>query len=107
MIIRIYNYLRPPLARNPRKYWLSAVSVGYFSVAFGGILRNFGAVPGNGGVHFRPLSSLGVIFRNSLPVVLDVVLPSQLFRKGSFSVTLPVRACGYAIATSHLRGKSS
>ena len=68
MIIRIYNYLRPPLARNPRKYWLSAVSVGNFSVAFGGILRNLGAVPGNGWVHFRPLSLLGVIFRNSLPL---------------------------------------
>lgn len=67
MIIKIYNYLRPPLARNPRKYWLSDVSVGYFSVAFGGILRNLGAVPGNGGVHFRPLLSLGVIFRNSIP----------------------------------------
>ena len=92
MIIRIYNYLRPPLARNPRKYWLSAVSVGSFSVAFGGILRNLGAVPGNGGVHFRPLSSLGVIFRNSLPFVLYVAIPSRLFRKGSFSVTLP-RPC--------------
>lgn len=92
MIIRIYNYLRPPLARNPRKYWLSSVSVGSFFVAFGGILRNLGAVPGNGWVHFRPLSSLGVIFRNSLPFVLYVAIPSRLFRKGSFSVTLP-RPC--------------
>ena len=97
MIIRIYNYLRPPLAHNPRKYWLSAVSVGYFSVAFGGILRNLGAVLGNGGVHFRPLSSLGVIFRNSLPFC--VAIPSQLFRKGSFSVTLP-RPCMW-LCNSH------
>lgn len=92
MIIRIYNYLRPPLARNPRKYWLSAVSVGYFSVAFGGILRNLGAVPGNGGVHFRPLSVLGVKFGNSRDFRPLCHAVFRMVNKGSFSVTLP-RPC--------------
>ena len=67
MIIKINNYHRLSLAQTSRKHWLSAFRVGYFSETFGVILRNIRGVPGNGGVHFRPLLSLGVIFRNSIP----------------------------------------
>ena len=77
------------MAQTSHKHWLSAVLVGYISVAFGGILRNCGDVPGNGGVHFWALSVLGVKFGNSRDFRPLCHAVFRMVNKGSFSVTLP------------------